>query len=270
MNGIINWNQLRNEMLLNTRRVEFSKPRYWDKQAKAFDENASHMGDLTQKQLNRLLLQSEYTVFDVGAGTGRLTIPLAKRVKHVTALEPSPNMLALLKYNAQKENINNIDYINSSIEELDITTIEPIEIVTASFSLIMVDIEKALLKMNDIATKGVYIFLSASKWMGEEIQKIVYGNGYSSPYLSDYIYVYNILHDVGILANVDIWAYQSNQSYNDLADAVSKFMEQYRVPAEKQDELKKYLSKTLVQDNKGKFWLNRERKAAMIWWTKTQ
>jgi SAM-dependent methyltransferase len=257
-------------MLFNTRRIEFSAVSYWDKQAAAFHENTAEMQDLTQKQLNRLLLSSEYTVLDVGAGTGRLTIPIAKRAKHVTALEPSANMMALLKANVQKEHIQNIEYIDRTIEELDAAAIGVHDIVLASFSLLMVDVEKALLKMDAAALRGVYLFVSASKWMNEEIKNIIYGRDISSPDLPDYIYVYNILHDAGILANVDIWDFQSRQGYNTLDDAASRFMQIYRIPAEKQHELKAYLKKTLTQDDNGKFWLTRKRKAAMIWWTKTQ
>jgi len=270
MTGIINWSQLRQTMLLNTHRIEFSNSNYWDKLASSYNESTAQMNDLTQKQLNRILLLSEYTVLDVGAGTGRLTIPLAKRAKHVTALEPSANMMALLKINAQKNVINNIDYVNASIENVDTGVVEPHDIVISSFSLLMVDVEKALLKMNAMATKGVYLFLSASKWMDENLQNVVYGKGLSDAYSSDYIYVYNILHDLGVLANVDIWDFKSQQCYKNLNDAELKLMELYHIQAKKHEELLAYLSKTLVPDDTGKLWLYRKKKAAMIWWTKTQ
>jgi SAM-dependent methyltransferase len=255
-------------MLFHTRRIEFSAISYWDKQAAAFNE--AQMEDLTQKQLSRLLLLPKYTVLDVGAGAGRLTIPIAKCTRQVTALEPAANMMALLKENAQKEHISNIEYVDGSIEELDAAAIGSHDIVLASFSLLMVDVEKVLLKMDAAASKGVYLFVSVSKWMNEEIQDILYGKGVSSPDLPDYIYIYNILHDAGILANVDIWDFQTQQSYNSLDDAAARFTHVYRIPADKQAELKVYLTKTLLQDDNGKFWLNRKRKAAMIWWTKTQ
>lgn len=264
------WNELRHEMLLSTGRINFSNVDYWDKQAKEFQENILQMGDLTQKQLNRLPFSPDYTVLDVGAGTGRITIPLARHALYVTALEPSANMIALLKENAQKEKVKNIEYRNTSIEDLDTRTIMPHDIVIASFSLLMVNLKKALLNIDAIATRGVYLFLSASKWMDEEIQNIVYGNDYSSSNLPDYIYVCNILDEIGILVNVDIWNFESKQKYNNLDEATSRFMQQYSIPAKKQDELKVYLSKNLVRDNKGKMWLYRKKKAATIWWTKTK
>jgi ubiquinone/menaquinone biosynthesis C-methylase UbiE len=268
MTGIINWTQLRHAMLLSTHRIDFCSVAYWDKQAKTFNENTVQMEDLTQKQLNRLILSPECTVLDVGAGTGRITIPLAKYAKHVTALEPSANMMALLKANVQKENIKNIQCLHTSIEDVDATDIETHDIVLSSFSLLMVDVGKALLKMDALATKGVYVFLSASKWMDEEMRNIVYGEGFSGLDFPDHIYVVNILQELGISANVDIFNFQSQQCYKNLDDAVSKVMQQYSIPLTKQDELRAYLAKILVQDSNEKLWLYRKKKAALIWWTK--
>lgn len=264
----INWGEMWRIMLLDTYRTEICKPSYWDKHANEFNENMAYMNDLTKSQLDKLLLLPEYTVLDVGAGTGRLTIPLAKRVKQVIVLEPSKNMLELLKANAEKGNIKNIHYINSSLEDLQAYNyISLCDVAIASFSLFMVDIEKALLTIDSLAKKGVYIFLSASKWMTEELQKIIYGD--TVFIWPDYIYIYNILHNLGILANVDIWSYTSTKSYGSIDDAVSKFMELYHISAEKEGKLREYLRRILVKDN-GKFLLSRKMKVAMIWWTKNE
>ena len=260
MDGIINWTQIRQTMLLATHRIEFYNPSYWDKQANAVNENMAQMAPLTRKQLKKLPLSSEYTFLDVGAGTGRMTIPIAKRAKHVTALEPSENMLALLKANATKQHIINIHYVNKSLEELD--EVKAYDFVVASFSLFMFDIQKVL-KMDAIASRGVYLFLSASPWMDEEMQNVVYGN---SSACSDFIFVFNILHDAGILANVEFCTYDLKQSYDNLEDALSRFKQTYRILPEKEDKLREHLRANLVEE-KGKLWWNRKRKAAMIWWT---
>lgn len=44
-------------------------------------------------------------ILEIGAGTGRITIPLAKREVNITALDISPQMLKALKVKAKKENI---------------------------------------------------------------------------------------------------------------------------------------------------------------------
>jgi ubiquinone/menaquinone biosynthesis C-methylase UbiE len=260
MTGIIDWPQLRQNALLFTQRIELYNPRYWDKEANVVNENMAQWAELTKKQLKRLPLSPEFTVLDVGAGTGRMTLPMAKRVKHVTALEPSEKMLATLRDNARKQQIFNIHYINEPLEELEVAS--SYDLVVASFSLFMLDIKTALMKMNALASKSVYLFLSASPWIDEAMQKALQGD---SSAWSDFIFIYNILYDAGIPANVDICDYELKQSYADLEDAISKLSQTYRIPSENRDKLRAYLSENLVEEN-GKLWYNRKRKAATIWW----
>jgi SAM-dependent methyltransferase len=265
--ALINWGELWKDKLQTTQRNELSTTGYWDKRATSFNENMTNMQELTKTQLNVLQIKPEYTVLDVGAGTGRLTIPIAKLAKNVTAVEPSKNMFCLLESNIKKENLQNITSVNCSCEEfIADSNVKPHDVVVASFSLFMVDIANALKKLDELATRNVYLFLSASTWMSKTLQRIVRGNvdGVNS---GDYIYVYNILHDLGILANVEIWDFESNESYNSVDDAVTKFLEIYHTPQNKEPELREHLNQLLVKEN-GKLWLRTKRKAVMIWWPK--
>jgi ubiquinone/menaquinone biosynthesis C-methylase UbiE len=269
MVNVINWVELRKLMLSSTHRLECTNSNYWDKCASNYNENTPQMSQLTQDQLSRIQLAPEDTVLEVGAGNGRLTIPLAKRTKMITALEPSKSMLDFLKNNAKNEGVHNIHCINKSLEDLTSQDVAcPFDVVVASFSLFMLDIEKALTKMNAIASKRVYLFLSASKWLDDlELQKLVHHE--SASLWADYVYVYNVLYDLDITANVDIWNHVSKQGYNSFEKAVSRFSDIYSIPYTKEAELKTYLKSALVEEN-GKFWSIRKRKAAMIWWTKPQ
>lgn len=261
---------MRNIMLHKTCRTNFSETSYWDKQATIFNENASYMQDLTHKQLERIILKPEHSVLEVGAGTGRITLPLAKKVKNVTAVEPSLNMLNILKANSKKENTKNITYVQKAIEDLEPTKVKSHDIVLASFSLVMADVEEVLMKMNTIASKSVYVFLSASQWLDEEIKNIIYEKNYSNFILPDYEYVYYILRDLGITANVDVWGFQYQQRYDNLEDITMKFTKRYNIPVNKQSEVKNFLSKNVVHDNKKEIWFIRNKKAATIWWTKSK
>ncbi len=264
----INWGELRQQMLVSTNRIECCNASYWDKQAESYNANIARMNDLTSTQLYRLPLLPQYTVLDVGAGTGRITIPMAKCVKHVTALEPSGKMLAILKETAEKESIDNVQCVNKSLEEFDTGAgLVSFDAVVASFSLFMVDMESALLKMDNLAKKSVHMFMSASEWMNQELQKIVYDE--PIPLCSDYIYVYNILNDLGIQANVEIWDIISSEKFNSIDDAALKYASSYRIPSNKTGELRLFLQRNLTQSN-GKLVSNSKRKIANIWWTKTQ
>jgi FkbM family methyltransferase len=248
-------------------RYEAFEKKYWEKHVNNFVLNTTQMADLTKKQLNRLQFSKEYSVLEVGSGTGRITIPIAKRAKRVTAVEPTQGMLRLLKENAQKEKVNNIDFINKSWEEIAVGEDVSIhDIAFASFSLFMKDIETGIKNLDAVAKKRVYIFALASKWMEEEIQRIVYGD-VTPLEQPDYLYLHHILHDLGILANIDICEYNYDSCFTSPEACFKWFIDNYNVPAKKVDDAQEYLHGVIVEAD-GKFWFKRNQKMAMLWWDK--
>jgi SAM-dependent methyltransferase len=260
LTGPVDWINLRQTLLVAAHRTKLYDVSYWDKEAGAVNKNVSQLTKLTSHQVKLLPLNPDYTVLDVGAGTGRITIPMAKHSKHVTALEPSAKMLAILRENAMEKHAFNISYINQSLEALD--TPVSYDLVVASFSLFMLDLEKALLKMNKLASKAVYLFMSASPWVAEGLQKAVYGKIDLS---SDFILTYNILHDIGVVANVDVYDYESILTYTNIEEAATMLTERYCLPQEKRSELTEYLKANLAEED-GKLCYKRKMKAATIWW----
>ena len=65
-----------------------------------------------------------------GAGTGRLAIPMAGRVKKVTAIEPSKGTLECLKKDVERERVENIVYVNKRWEDVELgIDVEPHDVV---------------------------------------------------------------------------------------------------------------------------------------------
>jgi peptidoglycan/xylan/chitin deacetylase (PgdA/CDA1 family)/ubiquinone/menaquinone biosynthesis C-methylase UbiE len=62
-------------------------------------------------------LNKNHNVLELGAGTGRFTVPIAEKVKKVTAVDISSNMLNVLKYKAKQKKLENITSIVSDIEK---------------------------------------------------------------------------------------------------------------------------------------------------------
>ncbi|MBM3296351.1 MAG: methyltransferase domain-containing protein [Candidatus Aminicenantes bacterium] len=76
-------------------------------------------------------LRPAHSVLEIGAGTGRFTLPLAGRCRRVLAVDPSPRMLRLLESKAREKGLGNIETFSGRVGDLPIR--EPFDVV-CSFS----------------------------------------------------------------------------------------------------------------------------------------
>ena len=76
--------------------------------AETYDRLAGMEGDFTPHQIEAMALASHHSVLDVGAGSGRLALPVARRVRSVTALDHAQPLLDRLNASAEADGITNI------------------------------------------------------------------------------------------------------------------------------------------------------------------
>ncbi len=71
---------------------------------------ALRLSDFPRKVMAALepLLTGCRSALDVGAGCGALTVPLARRLKRVTALEPAPAMVEALQERLRRARLRNV------------------------------------------------------------------------------------------------------------------------------------------------------------------
>lgn len=267
----IDWNRMWNEALRKMPKKDGKK--MWNKIASKFDQWMK-TDDYPQKLVAKIHKESHYTVLDLGCGNGSITLEVAKQVKEVTAVDMSKEMLNLAKNGARDKGLKNIKYVQSTVENLKISHMGKYDVVIASRSLGGIyDLQKELKKVDELAKKYVYITIwgANSQQFEEELSQVMGTECHKHP---DYIYVYNMLYQLGIYANVEMLDLESRRVYSNLEDAMERCMWKLGWNTEKikeaeKEKLKNFLQKTAVKKEDGTLNYPSNRPDwVLLWWKK--
>jgi SAM-dependent methyltransferase len=261
------WQKARLNYTLGQKRV--SSPSFWDTMWKKPARVSENGGDRLQLAISKISVKPSDTILDIGSGPGDLAVPLAKKAMRVTAIDISTVALNHLEERAEKEKLINITSLAKRWEDIELgTDIEQYDIVVASYSLTMLDLAAALSKMNSAANRAVYIFEAAGQKYRhyQELWPLIYGEEFVlSP---DYIYIVNVLYQMGIFANVEIFEYELIQKYTTLEEANRQWEKNlYTNNPQTTDIIRDYLDKKLSRDDNGLYMKDIQEMAA-IWWNK--
>lgn len=218
---------------------------YWDGRAPSF-ALATDGGPYVAKFLEVLKPEPDWRILDVGCAAGTLAVPLASRVCQVTALDISPIMLDCLQSTCLKRGIQNIRPVQASwTDDWDLLPIEPHDVAIASRSLIVPDLRESLEKLDRFATRRVCITTPVgSGSMDPAMFKAI---GRRSPFDADYIYVYNLLYQMGAQAHVSFISYQEDRSYQDLDEAFRALQSKvWNLLPQEEKALRDYIRRSFV------------------------
>jgi len=242
----------------------------WDKTAAQFRQ-WMEVDNYPVKLMQHVKLSPEWSVLDLGCGTGAVSIPAAKKASRVTALDISGEMLQILKEDAEKQGLSNISYVHRSWDDMVVgKDIEPHDIVVASRSMGREsDIQSALEKIDSTALKYVYITV----WGGGEqshCKGVPATLGRPVRDTPDHVYFYNILSQMGIRANVQHLECHSRLIYNDLNDAMESCKISLGPLNEKEEQIARdYLDNTLIRIENGMLEVPDNMPVwSLIWWKK--
>lgn len=212
-------------------------------------------------------------ILDIGAGPGTLAIPLSRMVRHVTAVEPSPGMTACLKDNISNFGIRNIEIVQKKWEDVDPFSdlAPPYDVVVASYSLGVPDLKDALLKMNAVADRYVYIFWFAdmqSPWRRNygDIWEPLFGVPARKKRQPNIIF--NLLNQLGIYASVEVSKEEHCSRFAGLEEAVSDQSEGLKLKTEEQVSILRDFLEERLQKEDGGYVLKSTLYQAKIWWEK--
>jgi SAM-dependent methyltransferase len=100
---------------------------------------------------------TEQALLDVGAGAGRLALPMALRCSQVVAVEAAPPMAAILKEEAAKADITNVQLIEGRWQDVD----APVADVVLCYNVLnyVSDIDVFMTKLDSHAREHVLVVL---------------------------------------------------------------------------------------------------------------
>lgn len=186
----------RNHKLLAARpRSEATR---WDQKAQKI--TVGQLGDSYTKQLLQAMdLRSNDSLLDVGCGPGTIAVLAAAHVSQVYGLDYSRGMLEKLKENALYYNTHNIKTLCKDWDE-SWAEVPVCDVVVASRSTLVEDMESALLKLHAQAKRHVYLTYPANPAFGTRLEVDAKAQPqFATP---SYLYIIAILHQHGIAAQL--------------------------------------------------------------------
>jgi 2-polyprenyl-3-methyl-5-hydroxy-6-metoxy-1,4-benzoquinol methylase len=267
--GEIDWNQAWKEV--KARRTVRGRDRsFWNKRAPSF---AKHAAETTYPEefIRIMNPESHWSVFDMACGGGTLAVPLAKKVREVTAVDFSEKMLDIVKDKCREEGIANVRTVNARWEDnWEEHHVGMHDVVVASRSLVVDDLQSAILKLDKLARERVYT--STIVGDGPFDRRIFEALDRPLNMGPDYIYNYNLLYQMGIHAHLTFIVEKNNKTFESHEDAANSMRWMLdNLSPEEEDKLRRYLERHLVS-REGNWRLDYDRsiKWAVMWWEKKE
>jgi SAM-dependent methyltransferase len=230
--------------------------------------HTNHDG-ITECRLASMNIRDGSRVLDIGAGPGTYAIPLAKRGCQITAVEPSPVMRDLLTARIEEEQVGTIAVIPKRWEDVSPEELgAPFDTVIASFSLTMMDMGKALARMHAASNGSVHLFwfLTSPAWaqVNQDLWPHLHGGSFPGEPTADWLW--QILYEMGICANIQPEPRVSLSRYASVDEAVEEYRQRLNCTTPAHEEIvRNYFNTVLRQDING-YILGSGTRSAHIWW----
>jgi len=246
---------------------------YYDDESASFrfSENP-HMWKDGEERCRALEARNDWTVLDIGAGAGSMTIPLARRCKSVTVVEPSKVMVRILSDNIKKAGLDNVNIINSRWEDAP-SNIGEHDVIIAAYSLMMDDIESAVLRMNSLARKKVYLYWFAGVPFWErpciDLWPVIRGHHYSPCPKADLVFAVLYKHDIYpdvVNLNVSSPGFKRALTLEQTMEDVRESLHLKRND-DRDELLTSYVKENYEQDDEGRWYRKDDSARLRISWT---
>lgn len=238
---------------------------FWTARTVAWYEQANALSDYAARVLGAVAadIAGCRTALDVGAGFGALTLPLARRLRHVTALEPSPPMAAALRRAAARAGFGNITLVPARWGEAPVA---PHDLVVCAHVGSLLRAESSFFQeVGAVATRAVVLVHDAGggddKFFFQELYPALLGRPYERARDPDA--PLRALAALGIAPRVALVEYRSDQPFTSLEEACDFWMTYMRLEGDDMRAfLRDFLMERLTRDGGG--WRAPFRKRARV------
>lgn len=239
---------------------------HWQAFAQQFRADPRRSDDPLVNCLLRELSPHE-TLIDVGAGGGRLALPLALNCRHVVAVEPSPSMASVLRDQIAEYSIHNLTVVANQWEDAEVEEADVVLCVHVLYTI--QEIERFVSKLQDHARKRVLIVLFQTPPQAQTYtlwQEVHGEERLPLPSLPEF---QDVLSDMGITANVELLPAQTSRGFDDVQQAVDQLGRRlFLEPGSQKMARLENLLPGLLEPSDGAFILRGSKALVpeLVWW----
>ena len=240
----------------------------WRERARGFHRRVRERWTRPDSSRDFLLSQidGDTTVLDIGAGTGSWSILLARKARQVTALDPSPAMLEVLRENVEAEGLDNVVIAQGAWPEAEVAMHDVSLCSHAMYGV--ADLPLFVRRMMAVTRRRCFLLMRApvvGSVMTQAAQR-VWGQPHDSP---NFVVAYNVLMQMGIYANVLMentaaWGAWTNASLDEAFDETKSKLG-LMGPSEHDSYLRGLLDEHLTYQDDKWVWPPSMRSALVYW-----
>ncbi len=245
-----------------------SDSRYWNRRAADYDDFiTTSRFDYGERMAEVLsvhgVMGPETEVLEIASGVGAATLPLARRAKRVTAVEPAQAMADLLAKNAASEGVDNVQAVVEDFAAFAAATQDD------SFDVAFLchaawqfpDVACLIREMSRLS-RDVCCLADTMGAGDAEHQEMQRRLALDAPTLDRPLYLYNVLHEMGLPANLTPIRHVMRRSSDSALSMWTNLVSKYREPSAEDEKL---IDDFVASRSKGGVY-ETPGVMALIWW----